>query len=276
MVRQDAHGLRLLALDRGRGVSAEGAVTSLALYAKSVPNAAEELRRLERCPRRPGEWLWNDVTGSLVPLRCRAHACEFCIVVNARVTGLAIAGARPTRAILLTQVGNEWPVIRNRMKKLTWRVRREGFAMEWCWHVEPNPRGTGHHVHGWQRGDFLPQGRLSEIASGEGMGEFVRISQIRQTQGPVNYGMKLAGIDYGMKNAQAAGYLSVNGGRLVHSSRGFWIDERGEKVPLREAQRVWARRALDEAEPVGRWTRVRDRDVPHLPKVVVNGVELVG
>lgn len=248
--------------------------TSLALYAKSVANPEGEIRRLERCPRRTKEWLWNDATGVLVPLRCRAHACEFCIVVNARVTGLAIAGARPTRAILLTLVGDEWQTIRNRMKRLAWRVRREGYRLQWCWHVEPNPKGTGHHVHAWQRGDFLPQGRLSEIASGEGMGEFVRISQIRQTKGPVNYGMKLAGIDYGMKHAEAVGYLAANGGRLVHSSRGFWIGENGEKLPLREAQTVWARRAHDVAEVPGQWRRVRDQDLPFLPKVVINGQEV--
>jgi hypothetical protein len=255
-------------------VSPTDGPTSLALYAKSVPDSESDSERLERCPRRLREWLWNDVTGVLVPLRCRAHGCPFCIVLNARVTGLAIAGARPTRAILLTQVGRDFPTIRLRVKKLTYRVRQDGFEMHWCWHVEPNPSGDGqHHVHGWQRGDFVPQARLSEIAASEGMGSFVRISRIRQTAKAVKYGMKLTGIDYGMKHAEAAEYLEANGKRLVHSSRGFWIGQEGEKLALREAQSVWAKSVHD--EQVGEWRRVRDQDVQYLPRISLNGLEVV-
>lgn len=125
----------------------------------------------------------------------------------------------------LTQVGNTWPVVRNRMKLVRHRVAATGARWEWCWSVEPNPRGTGHHVHAWQRGDFLPQRELSNIARREGAGHVVDIRRWDQG-GREEAGYGLKGVTYGTKLASgedsAEAFLAANGGRLTHQSRGWW------------------------------------------------------
>jgi hypothetical protein len=195
--------------------------------------------------------LLNRSTGQTVPARCKAHKCPYCLPINARLVAGALALAGPQRAVRLSLVGDDWGIARNRMKQLTLAVRRDGYDWNMAWHREPNPAGTGHHVHGWQRGaDYVPQARLQELCQRVGMG-IPYIEKIRQT-GPITYGLK--GIDYGLKLAdaedQGATYLEVNGGRIVHSTRGFWRDEHGQGVGLREAMsaaaRVWAKLDPDE------------------------------
>jgi hypothetical protein len=177
-------------------------------------------------------------TGETFPARCSANSCAWCLPLNARERGWAIAYAAPERAILLTQVGDDWQTVRARMKRFRYQAVRQLGQLEWVWHVEPNPRGTGHHVHAWQHGDFLQQRELSKLARREGMGEVVRISRVRSFVGngaKLAYGMKLAGLDYGMKDAyelgeQAARYLEVNGTRLHHQSRNYWRHPDGERI----------------------------------------------
>jgi hypothetical protein len=140
------------------------------------------------------------------------------------------------------------------MKDLRYDLRAAGLEVDWCWHVEPNPAGTGHHVHGWQRGDFLPQGILSEMADGCGMGRVCDVRKWRPKGGPaVSYGLKLAGIGYGLKMAegerQLEEYLRVNGGRMVHSSRGFWVDVEGKRCSLRDARQSWSQLSGDDVGP---------------------------
>jgi hypothetical protein len=140
------------------------------------------------------------------------------------------------------------------MKDLRYDLMGEGLDVDWCWHVEPNPAGTGHHVHAWQRGSFVPQARLSELADGCGMGRVVDVRRWRPRRGPsVAYGLKLAGIGYGLKLAESAReletYLSANGGRLVHNSRGYWRDSSGAACSLRDARSSWAALCADDPGP---------------------------
>ena len=167
--------------------------------------------------------------------------------MNAGQVAGAIGLARPERLIGLSLVGEDWQTVRARVRRLRYDLRHQlGRRFEDCWHVEPNPAGTGHHVHAWQRGGFVPQGVLSRLADARGMG---RVCDIRawRPEGPLaeGYGLKLAGVRYGLKLAESSDqmftYLEANGGRLVHASRGFWRDELGEPCGQKAARRAWCR-----------------------------------
>lgn len=138
--------------------------------------------------------------------------------------GLAIADAEPSRFLTLTLVGDDWQTVRLRMKRLGHNVRDQVGAFDWVWTVEPNPKGTGHHVHAWATGRFVPFAELRDLAVREGMGRMVRIERWDSHQGAEVYGFK--GVGYGLKGAEAtaaaASYLANNGQRLSHQSRGFF------------------------------------------------------
>jgi hypothetical protein len=101
---------------------------------------------------------------------------------------------------------------------------------EWLYHVEPNPKETGYHVHAWQHGSKIPKEALQEAAHRAGAG-WTRIEAIRQAANVGAYGLK--GLSYGLKGLTdgAARYLELNGGRLTHQSRGYF---RG--LPVRDAE----------------------------------------
>ena len=178
------------------------------------------------CPREPDKWLLNVDTGETLRGGCGRVGCPVCGPYKARRRGMAIGFVQPERQVELTLVGETWPAVRSRVRNFVYRVRAEGYEWEWCWHCEPNPAGTGHHVHGYQRGSYVPQGVLSRIADRCGMGYRVFVQRFRVPDaGRVDYGLKLAGVDYGLKGTRGDGmatYLGANGDRLTHQSRGFF------------------------------------------------------
>jgi hypothetical protein len=210
----------------------------------------------------------NVSTGEVFPARCKANFCGWCGPLNASLLGGAIALARPERAILLTDVGNDWQTVREGMKQIAYRVRRDtGASLNWCWHVEPNPKGTGQHAHAWQWGDFLPQRALSAAAGSVGMGKVAFVNRVKSKPGQaMGYGMKLAGVAYGLKLAQAEAtmkvYREANGNRLVHASRGFWRGEDGKPYAgQREAMSAWASRNRTASDNQGEWVLVREEQL---------------
>jgi hypothetical protein len=208
------------------------------------------------CPNNPMGYAYvNNLTGEVVPWRCARNTCDYCVQGNARRRALAIAYAKPERAILLTQVGNDWATVQARLNRLRHAIVKELEAsFEWVWHVEPNPQGTGHHVHAWQRGVFIPQKDLARIADSKGLGGVAFINKIRNPLQSANYGLK--GLGYGLKGIATdsrSTYLRVNGGRLTHQSRGFFVDSDGQRVGVREAERLAASVGREE---VGKWTLI--------------------
>ena len=187
-------------------------------------------------------------TGEMRPVPCRRLRCPWCIVAAAWRRSLAIAYARPERLITLTLVGDSWSEVRPRLYRLRHELVQELGEVEWVWTVERNPRGTGHHVHAWQRGDFLPQARLSEMARRRGMGERVDIR--RWKGGGESYALKEA---YAVKDALAAeGFLAMNGGRLTHQSRRFFggpvreVEKSAVAAKLGENRSTWVVASLAE------------------------------
>lgn len=205
------------------------------------------------CPNTRGMWFLNDLTAAMLPARCRRNACQYCLHGNARQRARAIAYSKPERAILLTQAGDDWQTVRPRMYRLKYEAQKAlGNPFEWVYHVEPNPKGTGHHVHAWQKGAFIPQALLSDVADSVGFGPFARINKIRAVGNAASYGLK--GLGYGLKGALAvetsAAYLQANGRRLTHQSRGFFVDSEGNPSAVRHSERAAAATGAPE---VGTW-----------------------
>lgn len=242
-----------------------GAASSLVSYCQSLtrPEAQNpddcgpEPDKLG-CPNMQGFFFVSQSTGAIVPARCGRLACWYCVRVNAKKRALAIAYARPEREITLTLVGDSWPQIRDRMNNARSLLRREVGTVEFVYHVEENPAGTGHHVHAWQHGNYIPQKLLSATARRVGMGEVAHISKLRSVGGASRYGLK--GLTYGLKGviAEQEGekYLGLNGKRLSHQSRSFFRSSEGGKLPVREAERL-AAAAANSGGDQGPWVLIR-------------------
>jgi hypothetical protein len=75
--------------------------------------------------------------------------------------------------------------------------------------------------------------------------------------------MKLAGVGYGLKMAQAKVtldiYLQANGARLVHATRGFWRDDQGKALAGQREAMTWASRSAKDDQGV--WVLVREADL---------------
>lgn len=208
----------------------------------------------EGCPNTRGQWFVNDLTGVMIPARCRRLACAYCVHGNARQRARAIAHSKPERAILLTQGGEDWQTVRLRAKQFKFDLqKRLGEPFEWVFHVEPNPSHDGqHHLHAWQRGAFIPQKILSAVADSAGFGPFARINKIRAVGNAASYGLK--GLGYGLKGALAvetqSEYLIANGKRLTHQSPAFFLGDGGKPAPVRDSERAAASTGREE---IGTW-----------------------
>lgn len=204
----------------------------------------------------------------VVPGRCKRRTCPVCLRIDAWWTANAIALARPTQALLLTRVGDDWPTVNKRMTELRRSLNRKGLAGEWVYHVEPNPAGTGAHVHVWQRGaDGLPEHTLSTLAQAAGMGAVATVAPIRRRVGwaegqlhgvdAMAYAMKLARQDVPdgevLLHPLQLGFLEANGGRLQHASRGFYRDGAGAPVAGVEGATAAVRRLRSKGRRSG-WT----------------------
>lgn len=210
-----------------------------------VSSIRESVARLEAenapwrgCPAKCGWYVLSRGTGAYSPMRCKRHRCRFCGPLNAHLISLALAYAEPTHAIHLTLVGEKWQVRRNRMKRFRFALVREGYPFEWAWHVEPNPRNTGHHVHALFRGKYMNADHVRSIAAGEGLGARVELDWLRDPARAANYNLKTIASTYGVKMLDGEGqdvFLDANGGRPVHNSRGWWPD-RGLWASVKAAQ----------------------------------------
>ena len=190
--------------------------------------------------------LLNLETGVLVPAACHRLSCPVCIVILALRLGAAIGMARPDQHVLLTQAGSDWPTTRRRVNLFRQNLRRLGVQSEDVFHVEPNPRATGTHVHMWRWGDPLDSQHAADAASRAGMGSFTSVTTRNQPPGEsLAYGLKSVidqGPAVGSLPPESQRYLAANGNRLCHATRAFWRDERGQRLAgVREATRVASR-----------------------------------
>lgn len=203
-----------------------------------------------------GEWFYA---------RCGANTCGYCLPRNVADRALAIAYAAPERWLRFSLVGDDHQTRRGRMKQLVYSIREAGYATELVWYAEPNPKGTGYHVHAHQHGDFLPQRELVELADSVGMGRNTDIRAWHSEGGTGHaYGMKQTA-GYGMKDARsrdraAARYLEDNGGRLHHHTRGFFRHPDGTPIGNVKAA-VKAARAARRSDG-SNWVLIRHPEDP--------------
>lgn len=237
--------------DHGVTGGPEGSAPGLDPYRQSCPR--EEGPEPDdglgdgRCINPPPFAFLNLATGEVVPARCGRNRCNYCAQKNAWKRSLAIAWAQPRRALTITLAApagslNPWQDARHAVNLTRRNLKRLGIDPgEWLYHVEPNPKRTGFHVHAWQHGPRLPKEALQEASHRAGAG-WTRVEAIRQVQNVGAYGLK--GLGYGLKGLTdgATGYLEVNGGRLTHQSRGYFRGlgvRDAEKAAMGESEGQW-------------------------------------
>lgn len=130
--------------------------------------------------------------------------------------------------LTLTRAGNEWPQIQRRMNKLLERLRADGYAPEWAYVVEcnweqPDQRTDydgrhSHHVHALAYGDLPDAPTLTDHAVRIGFGPVVQENALSNVPSGVRYLWS----PRKQRHHQLAHFLHMNGGRLQHSTRGFW------------------------------------------------------
>lgn len=199
--------------------------------------------RLTGCPTKQ-EWVQVNLdTGHMIPLRCDRNRCPWCGPRRAIRVATAIEMANPAWGFTLTGLDETWAVNHPSLAKVM-RSMRDTYQVTVAWHLEENPRGMGCHLHGWGRGARPDEGVLSEMAGRAGLGQVVAVKSAR---GYYGYGMKevtalVEEDDVRVIKPPLDRYLDRNGGRLVHASRGFWVDRNGRPTDLRGALRESARR----------------------------------
>lgn len=147
-----------------------------------------------------------------------------------------------------------------------------GAKIESAYTVEAGARTGMVHLNLFWHGEFVPQAFLVEVARALGWGARVSVNKWEPVKaGSSGYGMKEARSHstsgYGMKEARATGatsptlsdnlqpaqaaFLARNGGRLMHTTRGFWRDGKGgESLGNQRAAFRAAMRALDQSRGV--------------------------
>jgi hypothetical protein len=221
----------------------------LAYYGQSRADHASLSRPTPPCPtpRYIVDRSWSERR----PVRCRSLRCPACIRSQAMRTAAAIALAHPSQFLLLTRVGDAWPQIGPRVCRMRQALRRQGLVWQDAYHVERNPAGDGFHIHMWWWGDRVMQPQLEDAVKRVGMGE---VCNVLRAYVPRHEG-RPALLPYGLKEVlnpplgarvlwpEAEGFLTHNGGRLVHSTRDFWRDAYGRRLPGVAAARLAAFRA---------------------------------
>lgn len=163
------------------------------------------------------------------PAGCDTWACPWCGPRQARRRAAVLAWAAPARFVTLTQAPDNWQALRARLRKLTLKVRAEGYACEWAWTVEQGTQTGMRHIHALQHGDYIPQRTLERLWSRR-----VDIRAIRGRAGAAAYAMKEAGrvAGYAMKGSHGdlLAHLDRNGGRGCHYTRAYLHGRRLREV----------------------------------------------
>lgn len=152
----------------------------------------------------------------MFPGRCKAYKCAYCGPRKLHNLEQALLLAMPERFVTLTLFPEDWQRGRAQVRDFVRRIRKDGYRWEMAWAVEVNPRGTGHHLHALQLGDYVPQAEVQQ--------RWGAIAHIRAMKG--NAGMAA---QYVVKEAagtmREAGYILKAGparSRPVNITRGYF------------------------------------------------------
>lgn len=206
----------------------------------------------QRCPR-VGFDVVNLTTRERFPGTCKVYRCPWCGPAKARAYGQMAAASRPERFVTLTLAGDSWQDCRAHMHDFIQRVRRHQYDWQAFWAVEPNPRGTGHHVHALQHGDYIPQHELQDawraIVHIEAIN--AHVETVGRTARYVIKGTTAANYVTKGTTTDLADHVALNGGRTAHWSRRYMRLANDDPVAA-----YALRAALGRAPQLGPWLRV--------------------
>ncbi len=175
---------------------------------------------------------------------CAALDCPVCLPREARRVAGALGMAMPDLMLTITSLPLQWPLIRDRMNKVIETLRRSGSAYVWAYSVERNGDGRAAHAHAFVRGPRLSASTLQDAAGRAQVGRVHQETMYTRGQA-LGYALKEIGrspdLPVGEALAQQAGYLELNGQRLVHASHGYWLGPGGDRSNLRRVKVPGAR-----------------------------------
>lgn len=165
--------------------------------------------------------------------------CPVCIIPVTKKASKALAMAQPDQLLTVTGLERTRTAALDVMHRLRRWLHRWSINGVWAYHLEVNPKGDdGAHAHIWWRGDEVSEPVLRDAAVASRAGHDVDVREayaLPGTRSPqLSYGLKAilsnrAAVPSDLTQ-DAREYLDLNGGRLVSTSRGFWIDWAGEPV----------------------------------------------
>lgn len=144
-----------------------------------------------------------------------------------------------------------------------------GAVIESAFTIEAGAKTGMVHLNLFWHGGFVPQAFLSDVAVALGWGQVVHVKKWERQASGSGYGMKEArGSGYGMKEARGSAdeapsetlsagqlaFLARNGGRLLHTTRGFWRDGRNGETLQGQRQAFRAAMAARDAQRAGAQT----------------------
>jgi hypothetical protein len=167
-------------------------------------------------------------------VNCLSYRCGHCGPRLALATVAAIELAGPHSSMVFTfrsslssrdpRRREDFVAFNDALKRLTHRVRSEGYEWEAAWIVEVSPRGIP-HVHLLQSGSKVPLTKLMAAANEAGF-SWAQAQPIRHLRTIARYVLKapLRGLDLPLTQATQAmhHHLGLNGGWLMRYTGQFW------------------------------------------------------
>lgn len=139
------------------------------------------------CPRSPG-FFFDPGRFRFTPAPCKSWRCERCASYMRGQWIARLETAHPQRFFTLTAIPSSqrtlWMATKGLFKDLR---RRRDRSWEYFLTCDRNPKGTGLHLHGLQRGDFVPQRQLSRLAEAYGFGKRAHICSVEKVGGIAGY-----------------------------------------------------------------------------------------
>jgi hypothetical protein len=176
---------------------------------------------------------------------CRRLACGYCGPRLALSTAIAIRQSTPRGSAVVTlkePPAEDRPRLRafaRVLGRVAADLRADGYEWEYVWVVELS-ESLMPHVHVLQRGSQIAPLRFRRaLAKAGGQGN---LQSIRHPKILSRYVLKLPMVGLDRPDLDAARamdlHLRLNGGKLLHSTRGFWTDTSGARLSgVREARK---------------------------------------
>ncbi len=106
-------------------------------------------------------YIVHEATGLVIPMVCDKYSCMYCGPRRVELWRSLIETAEPERFITLTRVGRTLFEVGRVATTVVQRLRRKGYAFEYCMTFEQHTNGY-FHIHMLQKGDYIPQRFLSD------------------------------------------------------------------------------------------------------------------